>query len=258
MGNECCTLGLPNGLNMEQHRLIELLQQKSAEVSGQTRFCPDAELITNYFEGSLNERARSGLKRHLVDCRFCMARVGNLERSANKEKPQGVSGSVLADAKRLHKPPLPSGSWGTPAWAAAAVVVLAIAVVFNQFSDQQLTQGDAPVSTQLPTDISRIRSIDKQPLGPKIIIPLVGQVLPVNEPNFAWTAVRGSLYYDVRLVSAEGETVWEERVKSTSRSLPGYLQLQAGTDYYLRVDAYLAEAKRVSSRHVLFTTQERH
>lgn len=258
MGNECCTLGLPNGPNMEQQRLIELLQQKSAEVSGQTRFCPDAELITNYFEGSLKERARSRLKRHLVDCRFCMARVGNLERSANKEKPQGVPGSILADAKRLYKPPLPSGSWGTPAWATAAVVVLAIAVGFNQFSDQQSTQGEAPVSMQSLTEIPLIRSIDKQAMGPEIVTPLVGQVLPVNEPEFEWTVVRGSLYYDVRLVSAEGEIVWEERVKSTSWSLPGQLQLRAGTDYYLRVDAYLAEAKRVSSRHVLFTTQEQH
>lgn len=243
---------------MEQHRLIELLRLKSAEVSGQTRFCPDDELITNYFEGSLNERARSGLKRHLVDCRFCMARVGNLERSANKEEPQGVPSSVLAEAKHLHKPPLPSGTRRTPAWATAAIVVLAIAFVFNQFSDQLQTQGEAPVSMQPVTELPQIRSIGKQTPRPEIIVPLVGQTLPINEPVFKWTAVSGSLYYDVRLVSAEGETVWEDRVKSTSQSLPGQLQLQAGTDYYLRVDAYLAEAKRVSSRHVLFTTEEGH
>jgi len=65
--------------------------------------------------------------------------------------------------------------------------------------------------------------------------------------------VPGSLYYDIRLVDAEGFMIWQDRVEDTQRNLPSHLELLSGEQYFVRVDAYLAEAKSVSSRHVQFT-----
>ena len=39
-------------------------------------------------------------------------------------------------------------------------------------------------------------------------------------------------------------------------ALPAELELQPGAEYYLRVDAFLEEARRLSSRHVRFTIPE--
>lgn len=196
------------------------------------------------------------LNAHLSTCEHCIERLADLIRIRQLDEGEPVPELLKARAVRLGRSARPP--FKAPRWAVAAVVVLAIGVVFNSVSNRQQVPQPAMDTGTSSIEAPQFRSINRQTTGPEILTPVRGQTLPVNEPNFEWTAVQGSLYYDVRLVSAEGETVWEDRVTATRQKLPGQLQLQAGTDYYLRVDAYLAEAKRVSSRHVLFTTEKQH
>jgi hypothetical protein len=70
---------------------------------------------------------------------------------------------------------------------------------------------------------------------------------------FQWTEVPGSLFYDVRLVSPDGDLLLRERVEGTRWLIPEHLQLQAGQEYFVRVDAYLSDAKYLSSEHRVFT-----
>jgi hypothetical protein len=223
------------------------------EHSERTPACPDDFLFTTLAKGGLALDENQSLKEHLSQCGFCIGQLADLSRIEKLEEGEPVPDLLVARARRLGKDT--GFRVQAPRWAAAALVVLAVGVVFKPFSDRQTVPGKPPVVGEQLADVPQFRSIDRSNVRPEILIPSSGQALPVSEPVFEWTAVQGSLYYDVRLVSAEGETVWEERVKSTRQALPGDLQLQAGTDYYLRVDAYLAEAKRVSSRHVLFSTE---
>jgi hypothetical protein len=50
-----------------------------------------------------------------------------------------------------------------------------------------------------------------------------------------------------------GGIVWSERTEGTESHPPVDQFLQSGQSYYVRVDAYLARAKTVSSDHVLIT-----
>ncbi len=221
-----------------------------------TPACPDDFVFAALAEGELALDENQNLKEHLSQCEYCVAHLADLRRIGGLNEGEPIPDLLMARARRMGR------GRGirvqAPRWAVAALVVLAVGVTFNPFSDSQTIPGQTPVVSDQLTDVPQVRSIDRPNVRPEILIPSSGQALPVNQPVFEWTAVQGSLYYDVRLVSAEGETVWEERVKSTRQALPEDLQLQAGTDYYLRVDAYLAEAKRVSSRHVLFSTEEQH
>jgi len=226
------------------------------EHAERTPACPDDFVFTALAEGEVALDENQNLKEHLSQCEYCIGHLADLRRIGGLDEGEPVPDLLMARARRMGR--------GTgirvqaPRWAVAALVVLAIGVVSKPFFDRQTVPGQSPVVSGQLADIPQFRSIDRPNVRPEILIPSSGQVLPVNEPVFEWTTVQGSLYYDVRLVSVEGETVWEERVKGTRRALPGDLQLQAGTDYYLRVDAYLAEAKRVSSRHVFFSTEEQH
>ena len=62
----------------------------------------------------------------------------------------------------------------------------------------------------------------------------------------------GALFYDVRLVSLEGDLLLRERVEDTRWLLPETLKLEPGEEYFIRIDAYLSDSKFLSSEHVVF------
>ena len=244
---------------MEEHRLTELLRLKSAEVPTKTHFCPDDELIAKYFEGILAEQPRAGLKQHLVDCRFCQARVGNLQRLATDDQDGYVPGSLLADAKRLVAPVLPTRTRYTTAWAAAAVVVLALFTITTLGPPSGKDSAAAPPDLQqAPKEPRQLRSIDPAAHTPRIISPADGDRVEPGDLTVRWTEVWGSLHYDVRVVTAEGLIVWNDRIEGATEWKPPVNHLlEPGMAYYVRVDAYLAAANNVSSEHILFTVGER-
>jgi hypothetical protein len=77
-----------------------------------------------------------------------------------------------------------------------------------------------------------------------------------GDGTFEWTPVPESLYYQLRIVSDEGDLIWQGRVDGTQWALPSDLPLVPGSEYFVRVDAYLAEAKAVNSDYFLFQVGE--
>jgi hypothetical protein len=241
---------------MDEHRVTELLQLKSAEVSGKTRFCPDGELIAKYFEGTLDGKSRLSLKRHVVDCRYCQAQIGNQGRLSDKKDYDDVPGSVLANAKSLVRPQskLPLKYAGI--LSAAAMVVVAVTVGLVQ--GPQSNPNSAAVIDEFvsPQPTSQLRSIDRSASIPMVISPADGENIKPGTLDVRWTEVLGSLYYNIQVVNAEGFILWRDRVEGTSWTPPPSDLLKPGMDYFVRVDAYLAEANNVSSEHILFTVGE--
>ena len=99
----------------------------------------------------------------------------------------------------------------------------------------------------------QLRSIDPAGLAPKISTPAEGASIKADDLTIRWTEVSGSLYYNVRVVTAEGFLVLNDRVESTEWKLPAKHLLEPKTDYYVRVDAYMAEANSGSADHSLFS-----
>jgi hypothetical protein len=91
---------------------------------------------------------------------------------------------------------------------------------------------------------------------PQVLAPANGATIDPGSLVFQWSEVPDSLFYDVRVVTDEGDLIWQERVEDTRLGLPGHLQLKPGSEYFVQVDAYLAAAKSISSRHVPFTVKE--
>jgi len=69
---------------------------------------------------------------------------------------------------------------------------------------------------------------------------------------FRWKEVPGSLFYDIRIVSDDGAQIARQRVWDTQWSLPRETRLQAGNEYFVRVDAFISEGKAISSEHTVF------
>jgi len=79
-------------------------------------------------------------------------------------------------------------------------------------------------------------------------------VLP-QEQVFRWSEVPGALFYDVRLVSLDGDLLLRERVDGTRWLIPNSMKLEPGQEYFVRVDAYLDDARYLSSEHRLFRVE---
>lgn len=90
----------------------------------------------------------------------------------------------------------------------------------------------------------------------QLIFPREGSVLPHSEVEFRWKSVRGSHFYEIRVVTAEGDVVWEGRVETTRARLPDNIELVPGREYFVSVRAYLPEGKTLKSPTVRFRARQ--
>jgi hypothetical protein len=82
-------------------------------------------------------------------------------------------------------------------------------------------------------------------------------VVPGEGLEVRWRGVPGSLFYEVRLVTAEGTNVWEGRTEATAAPLPAGVGLLPGQKYYVWVRAYLSEGKTLKSAATGFRVDRR-
>jgi len=252
--------------NMNRDELKSLLQQSTETAERQTG-CPDDYQLASYTDGGLSEEGQTRFELHLADCGYCIERVGLLGRARESEIEATVPELVLVRSRKLasctsaeeSKTGLQLRLRNAPRWVAAAVLVLAIGALSQLYSPSPNGQKPSP-PIETPgqqTGLTDTRNIDPGTMGPRFLSPLEGMTITPNGGMFNWTAIPDSLYYQVRIVSDEGDLVWQERVAGTQWGLPSELSLAPGAVYFVRVDAYLAEAKTLNSDYVLFRIGDR-
>jgi len=229
-------------LKMNQEKLKTLLKQSDETVERQAD-CPDDYQLASYMEGGLSERDHGDFEAHLADCPFCIERIGVLGRAGESKAANPES-----DQSRIHTGN--SSYWlKAPRWAAAAMVVVAVGFITNR----QLPSRAPTVSNELPGPrIVTERFAEPASPIPEILSPLENSSVDPQDLVFRWKGVPDSLFYDIRIVSDDGEMITRKRVWDTQWSLPTDLQLQAGAEYFVRVDAFVSEGKALSSEHTAF------
>jgi len=237
-------------MKMNRDELRNLLKQP-VKFSERNLGCPDDYALASYVEGGLSERDHNNFELHLSDCDFCLERVGLLGRANDTEQVDGVSELLMASSRNLprdgtHKR---NGLRYAPRWATAALVVLTFGLLLNLEPSNQ----DSPELTS--PAIPQQRSVDPYALLPQVISPADGSTINPTTQQFTWTPIRDSLYYQVRIVSDVGDLVWQERVNGTQWQLPVGISLPGNAEYFVRVDAYLTEAKSFNSDYVVFKVE---
>jgi len=247
---------------MEHEKLSELLRTLPENAAVRTPECPDNNELAAMADSRLSAESSKNFTLHLADCDFCAAQLGVLKRSEEFEPGYQVSEFVLARAARMGAKSKPPIIRHAPRWATAAVIVLAVLLVFqfNSLNPQgpEAIDGASPDMTSQVLEPRQSRNLDTDILKPWVLTPGNGDTIDPASLVFHWTGIPGSLYYDVRIVTDEGDMIWQTQVEGTELQLPAHLQLRPNSDYFFRVDAYLASAKSISSHHVLFSTGEQH
>jgi hypothetical protein len=241
---------------MDDQTHTELLKLQSREVVGRTPFCPDDQQIAEYFDGDLADHDRDSLQRHLADCRFCLSRIGVLQRLQEGGPVHRVSEDVLATAKQLQQRPPSRRPLRAPAWAVAAVVVLAMAIFFDWNQGRVPRPGSSsPTADSTAGEPGQLRSINPDPTYLEVLTPPPGtDIAPGGQ--IRWGAVPGSLYYKINILSLAGNVLWTEQLGSNEWLMQDTHQLAPGSEFYVRVEARLPDGSTVSSKHWLFRSAD--
>lgn len=226
---------------MNQDKLKTLLKQLEETVERESD-CPDDYQLASYIEGGLSERDHGDFEAHMADCPFCIERIGILGRASESLSTFAMSEQVRAETDKRSR-------WQyAPRWAGAALLVIAVGFTANLQSPGELK--NPPAATE--------RFARQVSPFPEILSPLEGSAVDPSNLVFKWKNVPGSLFYDIRIVSDDGALITRQRVWDTQWLLPAETQLQAGSEYFVRVDAFVSEGKAVSSEHTVFKVDSTH
>ena len=237
---------------MNERKLTSLLRQQSPDLAVRTPFCPEDQQIAAWFDGEMPQHEREAVQRHLVDCGFCTARIGVLAKLHESSDGEAIHGDLLATAKQMSRKDRTRRSIPAPAWAAAAVVVLALFLNYNSSPElNQITVSTPTVSPDI-VQARQVRNLDREALMPRLLSPTEGDSVDPADLTIRWTEIPGSLYYDLYVMSDAGDLVLETRLEGTVWSGQPTEALLRGAEYFVRVEAHLADSRSVSSQHVLF------
>jgi len=207
---------------MNHDKLMEKIRLLAVDVASQTPDCPDDHQIAAFMQDASSLKDGERLTAHIAACDFCIGRVGRIHRLNLLGSGGSVSDIALARARRL------GSTSALPRqlrrWAAAAVVVLALTVIIGRNVPEftGLTVSEPASSAESSqSDDRQARNFNPNVLRPRIIAPLEGASIDTGETLFRWTEIPGSLYYDIRLVSGDGEMIWQDRVEDTVWKIPG-------------------------------------
>ncbi len=235
---------------MDEFEHSDLLKLRTGDPGERTPFCPDDRDIAAWFDAVLADDRRAVLERHLADCPYCRARIGVLGHLDTSSESTPASGEMLAAAKRLGQRAPARRAAAIGRWASAAVLVLAIALVFRILPPTETDSGVLPPID--PVDGSRqLRSIDQDAMRLEVLIDdpvdAVGRGSTVR-----WSEVRGSVHYTVHVLSADGDVLLSERTGTPEWAFAEGPDLAVGESYFLRIEAVLPDGGTVNSRHIHF------
>jgi len=89
-----------------------------------------------------------------------------------------------------------------------------------------------------------------------LVVPQEGQALPADNLKFRWVPFDQSMFYEVRLATAEGDLVWSARCETSEIRLPAEVHLDPGEKYFVWILARLPEGKTVKSPAIAFQVQD--
>lgn len=226
---------------MTHDELISLLRQSGPGRPTGTLACPDDHEIAAYVDGIPDESTRETLEQHLADCERCLNLVGILSR-ARDATAAPVAEALVTRARLATRPRRKNWTGLLAGLAAAAALVLGVAVLLDPAQQQVAIDPDEPRAT---------RSSPSSP-ALHVIAPAPGAIIDAGRLSIRWAPVPGSRYYVVRIVTDSGELVAEHRVTGTEWSPGNEVKLESSREYFVRVDAYPADMKSLSSSHVPF------
>jgi hypothetical protein len=235
--------------------------------------CPIDETLAAFTERRLTNKTADRVRAHLADCEYCFGQVAFLVESEDREVPQvpaGLLARARESATRREPYRYPVWRWGTVAATVGCVAL--VGSLWLQRKDLPDASPAAPSASTTgivvhpPVSVTAAgkeshKSVEEpvrdtrneaSHLVPALLVPEDGTSLSRAGLKFRWTGLSRVVFYDVRIVNAEGDLLWEEHTNDTRINIPPGLTLRPGQTYFVWVRAYLQEGKTVQSKAASF------
>ena len=248
---------------MDEQDLTRLLRPRGWHDPERTWRCLSAEQLAAYADGRLTSQEHDHLLAHLADCDYCVrevAALAHLQDSLAADVPPSllVRARELAESEATGLGKL-SWGWTTAAAVAAGVVVVAGLLVDRPGKAVEMQGSEVPVAVRpLPQGNAapptgratpevapgaqadgNVRNRSTHASVPALLFPLEGAVVDAADVQLRWKAVPEALFYDVRVLSAEGDLLWEQRVDGTQVQMPPSTLAQGQSRMFVTVRAHL-------------------
>ena len=224
--------------------------------------CPGEGVIAAYLDRVVNDADRSRIESHLADCEYCRSLVADVvttQRSDPPAMPLGLTSRAIASIA----PGARRGRWILlPGAALAGVAFVVIATVMLR-SPQQLigpapSAPSAPViaKSEPPSTVSHpvadvVRKVTSAVVLPSLIFPKPDSVVTHDQLEFKWKPVPRSRYYELHVVTPEGEPVWEAQSEAAFLNVPSDVRLRDAS-YFVWISAYLDDGRVEESAVIRF------
>lgn len=271
---------------MDEKDLKELLQGRRNQPVRRGWRCLDEMQLAAYVDRQLGGAGRESVEAHIADCDFCLSQVSFLVQAADWTDSAEFPTPGLGRARNL----VPRKSTSTMTWgwrwaaasAAAACLVLVVFVALRFRTHQVVKAPSGPLVAQQrqpdkvpqtppaiprpvpthsaesprPEPVAPVIRRGAQDLLPTVVFPRNGATLRRNELDFRWESLADVVFYEIRVVTAEGDLVLETKTEDTHLRIADDIRLQPGAKYFVSVRAHLREGKTVKSSIVGFRVSE--
>jgi hypothetical protein len=223
--------------------------------------CPSAQQIAAYGEGKLPAAESDAIERHLLHCSGCREQIAMLANLSHQSNETHLPAGLLLRAMTL-VPPEGKRSAVKPVWIATAAILVLSAGLGTFLMRSRSAGGQQVIANALPTETqataSPVKPNDGQPATEDIYrgsrnVPHAAGVLSAKISQrggvtlLRWASVPRAVFYDVTVLSGEGDIVWSTRTEKPAAELPSSA-LAAGE--FARIRAILPAGRSVTSHAV--------
>ena len=250
---------------MDEQELIRAIGSRSPKIARRRWNCPSDRQVTAYLEQRLEARERSRFEAHLSDCDSCLDIVGGLVRQRRTpELPEVPAHLVDKAANALATKTGRRISWRWVLVPAFAVLIVAAMVLLRPLQPERpsasisspIEKSQPPVALlhapSPPPEEQYVRKLTTPVEMVEVLEPESESVVLRERVRFRWKAVANVAYYELRVVNAEGDLLWQGQESKPTAQLPPGLPVRPGA-YFVWVRAFLHDGRTIKSDPVPFT-----
>ena len=224
--------------------------------------CPKDEVIATYLDRNGDATTRSRVESHLADCAHCRDLVADVVKMNESDLP-AIPVQLKQKAVAVAAPRSRRMQWIL--WPAVATGAACALIVTLWFSSPQQVNLPTPPAATAPTVIAKSepaptlrqpsreveRNLAASSHVPALIFPQKNNVLTAQQLEFKWNAIPQSRYYEIRVVTADGDLVWSAQSENLKLKPPSDLELKDGA-YFVWISAHLEDGPVQKSAPVRF------
>jgi hypothetical protein len=226
--------------------------------------CPSDGVLAAYLDGALDDAARVRLQEHLAGCLHCRELIADIVKLQREADLPAVPVALVSKARALVLPSRKRWVWNWATVATAGTLACAVIAmsILRHPQGLNIPESPAPAAPVMPESKPStpagttpgpeiVRTLKSPEHLPTVLFPQPDKVIPRKRLEFRWNEVPDSLYYQVRVLTSEGDLAWEADSTVTQIRLPNDQALNGGK-YFVLVSAVMKNGRTKKSDPVRF------